>query len=76
MKIFPMMASARHVQGMARDSIDQALHEFGLPPVHVRYDVYWSQCIDNTFDELVRTDFDWILTFDSDSMVRAKHLEV
>ena len=73
MTIIPIMISRPYVAGVARDSIDEALHANGLPPLKVTYGVHWYQCMDRRFAEIAyHTDHEWILTVESDSMITAE----
>lgn len=57
----------------AYSNIHTALSRLGIPLKMVQ-GVFWGQCMTRGMEEAIKSDIDWLLTIDYDSMISVSHL--
>jgi len=72
-KIMAYMSLPRYEAVGARNVIEGALKELGIP-LATSQGVFWGQCMQRMFEDAVSQGVDWILTVDSDSLFNSEHL--
>jgi predicted SAM-dependent methyltransferase len=72
-RITVQMTLPRYGANVAMHSIYTSLHENGLW-VYPSFGAYWHECMERDFDAAVEFGAEWILTLDSDSMVRPRDI--
>jgi len=73
-KIAAVMTAGRYENTWARNQIELALKTLGIP-LTVSGGVYYGQCMQRMFEQLVDTDCELIVTIDGDSIFTAKQLQ-
>lgn len=74
MKIKAVMSVPRIGWNDASSAIEQTLRPFNIQCERFN-GVFWGQCMQRAFEDAVKNDVDWLLTFDYDSMPTSVHLD-
>jgi hypothetical protein len=72
-KVAAVMTAARYEATWARTQIEKALKTLGIP-LTVSGGVYYGQCMQKMFESLVKTDCDYVITIDGDTVFTADQL--
>lgn len=73
-KVSAVMTAPRHEIVLARNWIEKAMKRIGIP-MTISGGVFYGQCMQKMFVDLVEQDIDYVLTVDFDSMFTAKHVQ-
>ena len=73
-KVSAVMTSGRYEAVFARNMIEKALRSLGIGLV-TSQGVFYGQCMQRMFEDVVRIDADIILTIDGDSIFTADHVK-
>lgn len=73
-KVAAFMTCPRYVNGFARNHIDAAFRECGIP-MFVSNGVFYGQCMQRMFEDAVSQGCDIGVTVDFDSMFRGRHVK-
>ena len=74
MKVAAVMTAGRYENTYCRNYIEIALKQLGIP-LTVSLGVYYGQCMQKMFDELAKSDCEYVVTVDGDSMFTARQLQ-
>lgn len=73
-KVAAIMTAPRYENTYARNYIERALKELGIP-LTVSGGVFYGQCMQMMLEDLVATDCDYAVTIDFDSLFTARQLQ-